>query len=363
LKKVALGLDIGGTKIAIGLVSEDGYIISRTEIPTIPEAGYDDAFRRIVKASRNLIREQNLGRKIYGIGIACAGPVDSIKGVTIIPTNIKTWVNEPIVADFREEFGIPCFLENDADAAAIAENWIGAGKGTKHMIYVTASTGIGGGIIIDGNLYRGSVGMVAEIGHIIVDSGGRLCHCGGRGCIEAMASGWAMAERAKEICDIIKNGSEDGFLSIRDEFLMRFAHMERFIARSISSIREDGPGMLKICIESPQKITARTIFDLAEKGDIIASFVANEAVCYLGVGLSNLLVILAPEMIVVGGGMTARWDLIYPVLMETVKHSLFNIPTLVIRLTKASLGRDVGIIGAARSLFLRAGTTNDHEFT
>jgi glucokinase len=194
-----LGLDIGGTKLAVGVVTPDGSVHGLIVEPTT-RGDWRVAVRQLFDMGRRAITEARLGG-IRAVGIGCGGPLDAPSGLLQCPPHLPGWVDVPIGPLAAEEFGVPAVLQNDATAAALAEYRFGAGRGTRTMLYLTVSTGIGGGAVIDGQLMRGAAGNGGEFGHLTVRRGGRLCSCGRRGCVEAYASGTSIAERAREALD------------------------------------------------------------------------------------------------------------------------------------------------------------------
>src|SRR5579864_1917295 len=187
-------VDIGGTKIAVGAVTEDGSIAARLECPTAPEKGFPAAMARVTQ----MLREAATGYE--GIGIACPGPLDPFTGVIGDVGTLPGWQGFNLAETLGREFGVRAAVENDADAAALAEVSWGAAKGSSHFIYITVSTGIGGGIILDGKLYRGVDGAHPELGHQVIDESGPLCYCRAHGCWESLASGPAMSAWVREQC-------------------------------------------------------------------------------------------------------------------------------------------------------------------
>src|SRR3954470_16533871 len=192
-----LGLDIGGTKIAVGVVDDQGAVLSYLRAPSNPEQGPDESLRRLFELGHQAVAEA--GVDIHAVGIGCGGPLDAERGVLIAPPHLPGWRNVPVNALARRVFRRPITLENDATAAAAAEHRWGAGSAVRNMVYLTISTGVGGGVVIDGSLYRGSMGNGGELGHVTRDWHGRPCRgCGRRGCLEAYVSGTSIAERARE---------------------------------------------------------------------------------------------------------------------------------------------------------------------
>src|ERR1700677_2164091 len=247
-------VDIGGTKIAVGMVDESGRVLSKMESPTDPER-YADGLDRISGMLRDTAK--NAGVEISGIGIGSTGPVDPIAGEFGDVDFLPGWRQKKPVADLQRIFNVRVALENDADAAALAEASWGAGKHKSRLVYVTVGTGIGGGIVLDGKLYRGVDGAHPEIGHHVVDPAGPLCSCGFHGCWESIAAGPGMAAWLQ------------------------------------SQVPADYPGRATL--------TAKQIYELAGEGDVLAISAVNRENFYLALGLANLINLFAPDVIVLGG--------------------------------------------------------------
>jgi glucokinase len=297
-------VDIGGTKIAVGAASEDGRIISRIECPTRPESGFADAMDR----TKSMLQQVAAGTAgcFKGIGVACPGPLDPASGVLGEVGTLAGWEGGNLIATLEAEFGIPIAVENDADAATLAEAKCGAVRGSSHLIYLTVSTGIGAGILIDGHLYRGAHGTHPEIGHQIVDaSTGSSCYCKASGCWESLASGEALAAWVQK--------------------------------RQPSSTRK----------------TAADIGRLAEAGDALALEAMDREGYYLGLGLANLITIFAPDTIVLGGGVMKSSRLFLPRAIETIHDVCTQVPVENTTIAIAALGADTGLAGAAQAWLAR----------
>ncbi len=297
-------VDIGGTKIAVGAASEDGRIINRTECWTQPESGFADAMDRTA-AMLHRVAADTAGRFIW-IGVACPGPLDPASGVIGEVGTLTGWEGGNLIASLESEFGVSVAVENDADAATLAEANSGAGKGSSHLIYVTVSTGIGAGILIDGRLYRSVHGVHPEIGHQIIDaSTGTSCYCRASGCWESLASGEALAAWLQQ--------------------------------RQPSSGRK----------------TAADICRLAEAGDALALEAMDREGYYLGLGLANLITIFAPETIVLGGGVMKSGKLFLTRTLKTIREVCTQVPVASTTITYAALGADACLTGAAQAWLAR----------
>lgn len=308
-----LGVDLGGTKIRTALVDGTGRIVARDYRETRAEEGPDAGLERILAAADAVLVQAGLSRShIAAVGIGSPGPLDIERGVIVSPPNLPGWGAFPLRQRVQDALGITTVLENDANAAALGEHRFGAGRGAKHMIYVVAGTGIGGGLILNGELYRGVSGMAGEIGHTTLLPGGPLCGCGNRGCLEALAAGPAIARAARER-----------------------------IAAGMSTT------MTELALSDPRRITARLVAEAAAQGDEIARQVLSEAMDYLGLGIANLVNILNPELIVIGGGLANIGEaLLGPVRRAIEQHAFFSLAQTV-RVVKAELGDDAGALGAA----------------
>ncbi|HEV3137430.1 MAG TPA: ROK family protein [Pirellulales bacterium] len=196
----AIGFDIGGTKIAVAAVDSCGAIAARALIPTEAERGFDRAVHRMAEAADRVLAEAGWSRAdLCGLGVGCTGPVSAERGIINNPYTLPTWVDCDIVVQLQKVFDRPVYLENDADAAALGEYFAGSGRGVRQMVMLTLGTGIGGGVVIDGRVYRGTLGEHPELGHIPIDPQGPACYCGTRGCLEAIASGTAIAAAGRRV--------------------------------------------------------------------------------------------------------------------------------------------------------------------
>lgn len=294
-------VDIGGTKIAVGIVDNDGRVLARMETPTDR-----DRYSAAVNAIARMLQQtaQKVGVEITGIGIGSTGPVDPIRGEFGDVDFLPGWRGKNPVEDLKQIFKVSVALENDADAAALAEAGWGAGRNRSRLIYVTIGTGIGGGFVFDGELYRGVNGAHPEIGHQVLDANGALCSCGLRGCWEALAAGPAMA-----------------------------AWMESHAPADY----EHRTGM-----------TAKRICELAQQGDAVALKAVMHEGFYLGVGLANLINLFTPDVIVLSGSVMKSAPLFLDRMREVIRTGCRFVPAEKAELTLASLGDDTNLIGAAR---------------
>ena len=300
---LAAAIDVGGTKIAIGIVDAQGRILAQGETPTAPEQGYQAGLDRTSEILRRLLEESGLS--VDGIGIGSTGPIDPETGIYGVVGTLPGWEGTPLAADLESRFGVRVAVENDADAAALGEAAWGAGRGSRSLLYVTISTGIGVGILLDGKLYRGARGAHPEIGHHVVDWSGPLCYCGANGCWETLASGPAL----------------EAWMSAR-----------RDVALSASEICE-----------------------LARQGDALALQATRREAQYIGLGLANLVTMFCPQTIVLGGGMLRSADLLLNPALDLVKRICTQVPAENTSIVLAGLGAQSGLLGAACVWFHRAG--------
>lgn len=307
-----IGIDLGGTNIKGGVCAEDGTLLVHHSIETQADAGFEHVFARIVGLVDELLRRSSLSKAdVLGVGIGAPGPLSHADGVIHNAPNLPGWVNIPLRERLSEVTQLPVVLENDANAAAFGEFVAGAGKEVSSLVMLTLGTGIGGGIVLDGRLWRGCDDCAAEIGHTVIVPGGRPCPCGQEGCLERYASAHAAAER---LVEAVQAGEE-------------------------SSLRSD--------IQSGEPLDARDVQRAAEQGDQLAARIWDETCYYLALGCINIERVLGPELIVLTGGLTNAGErLLSPVRAHF--HKLrwkLTLPSLEIVI--AALGAEAGTIGAA----------------
>lgn len=302
-----LALDIGGTKLAAGVVTRDGAVHAFRVEPTRRSEGPEMIVPRLLDLGVRVIeeaREAGVGEP-EAIGISCGGPLDADRGVLVRPLHLPGWLDVPITALATERFGLPAWLENDASLAALAEQRHGAARGTRSTFYMTISTGIGGGAVFDNRLYRGAAGNGGEFGHITVVRGGRQCLCGRRGCLEAYASGTSIGVRANELID-------DGSLPT---------------------------GLLP-------GATAADVSSAALSGDPLATTVWAETMDLLGQAVTDLVNIVEPEVVVLGGGVTRSGAQVLDPVARAVRTGAMGPAAGAVRIALAGLGDAVCVIGA-----------------
>ncbi len=307
-----LAVDLGGTKIVTALVSTEGEILSREYIPTLAEEGAPAVIRRIVSSAGNLIRNAGMApSSVASVAVAAAGAIDPGKGIVTDSPNLPGWHNIPLKDEIEKAMEIRAFIVNDATAAALGEHRFGAGRGVRDLIYLTVSTGIGGGIIIDGRLYSGASGSAGEMGHMTIDANGPRCACGNIGCLEVLASGKAVAREA-----------------------------QRLIARGTRTV------ILQIAEGHAQSVTAQTVAAAAARGDAVAVSIISQAANYLGIGMVNLVNIFNPQMIIVGGGMSKMGEMLLQPARRMVAERAFRHPASIVRIVMSELGDNAGVFGA-----------------
>lgn len=297
-------VDIGGTKISVAMVSPEGELLAKAEGPTAPERGFDDGMARI----RAMLEETaaQAGGSFAGLGIGCTGRHDVLNGsLGDVGAFLPGWDGAPIARLLSEAFGVTAVLENDCDAAALGEVAWGAGRGAQKFIYITVSTGIGGGLVFDGQLYRGVGGAHPEIGHHVIDPGGEKCFCGAHGCWESFASGPAMARW----------------------WQARY----------------------------PEPWDAGQICRAAAADDERAKEAVEREARYLGIGLANLITLYAPDCIALGGGVMRSLDLFLPTIRSVIQQQAGLVPHHKVRLVPARYGTEAVLMGAAKAWMLRYG--------
>jgi glucokinase len=318
-RRAVLAIDLGGTKLIAAVVLPDGKIMARNYCLTMADKGPKTVIDRILFAVQGAMSQAELrASELIGIGIAAAGIIDTKRGIVATSPNLPHWRNVPLRDIVADKLGVATCVINDASAAALGEHRFGAGRGFENLIYLTVSTGIGGGIIIHDKLYLGADGCAGEPGHMTIEANGPKCHCGNFGCLEALASGWAVAEEATR----------------------RINKGER------SSIGEFVDGGV-------DNITAEMVAMAARRGDRLACDIVAKAANYLGIGLANLVNIFNPELIVIGGGLSKMGDMLLKPARKVMKERAFRLPAQTVRIVRARLGSNVGIIGAAAYVYFQ----------
>jgi glucokinase len=300
----------------VGAVATDGSrVVGEHSRPTVPSRGPDAVVSEILAMARITmaqVTQHDPDGSILGIGVGSPGPLDTELGVVIETPNLG-WKNLPLRDLLSNDLKLPAVLDNDANCAVVGECWVGAGRDARFAIGMTIGTGIGGGLVLDGKLYRGAADSAGEIGHMTIDVDGRRCNCGNYGCLEAYASGPAIARRAVE--------------QLRAGLESRLTIM---------------------CEGDLDAITAQTVFEAARAGDDVALDVVRDTAHYLGVGLANLLNIFNPELVVIMGGVTQAGDALFEPLRREVARRAFRSAVDASRIVPGTLTGLAGVYGAAR---------------
>jgi glucokinase len=307
----SVGVDLGGTNIRAAVFDGGMHILGRSERQTRAHEDANGVIRRIATCVREALEQASVpGGEVAGVGVGAAGLTDWRTGVVVLASNLG-WRNVPLKERLEQELDGPrVAVDKDTNAAALAEARLGAGREFKHFLYVTAGTGIGGGLILDGALYRGATGGAGDVGHIVVDPEGPRCGCGDHGCVEVFSSGAGMVDRAREA---LAQGGEESTSSALD----------------------------------PERLTTEDIFDAARRGDAVAARVVERAGAALGLALADYVNINNPEAIVLGGGVTRAGETyLGPVERELKRRALTTLGEIV-KLVPPGLRDDVGVTGAA----------------
>lgn len=317
MKKYVIGIDLGGTKISTAIANMDGKVQSIFVVPTEAELGEKKVIENIVTSIEKVIIEtkSNLD-EILCIGIGSPGVLDLENGEILASPNLP-FANFKIVSELKKTFDIDFYLDNDANVATIGEYVLGAGKGKKDMVFVTVSTGVGGGAIVNGELYRGNTSNALEVGHMTIDASGPICGCGNYGCLEALSSGTAIAKKANQA----------------------------LLSKVETSLRKY------------EKVTSYEVFVEAKNGDAVASEIIDGALNYLGIGIANIITMFDPAMVVIGGGVSNAGQEIFEKVREVVKRRNFKVMSDNCEIVHAKLGTDAGVLGAV-SLALLEGKKN-----
>ena len=296
MSRLALGVDIGGTKIAIGAVDAAGAVHTRRTIPTDVEAGFDAALAKLTRAIDETLAEAGFGAgELAGIGLGCPGPFDEASGRIENSYTLPGWEGHDIVSPLAARYAAPVRLVNDADAALLGEALAGAARGARVAVMLTVGTGIGGAALIDGAILRGAAGAHPEIGHLVVDPAGPDCYCGGRGCLEAIAAGPALARAGAE-----------------------FGHAD-----------------------------AEAVFAAAAAGDASATAIVERSADAMETAVWSLVHGFLPEVLIFGGGIGERHYSLYRGAAERALARAVLAPAGAVRVVKAALGNDAGMVGAA----------------
>ncbi|MGA2097039.1 MAG: ROK family protein [Candidatus Acidiferrum sp.] len=314
-RNLALGVDIGGTKVAAGLVDESGNILFQTRVAMPARESAEAGFAAVQSAIEAVFATQPSAKSLLkGIGICAPGPLDPLTGVILNPPNVPCWRNFPLADEVRRVFGISARVDNDGNAAALAEAIWGAGVGYRNVFYATLGTGIGAGVVFDGRIYHGRTGSAAEGGHLTIDYHGPKCGCGKRGCIEAFCSGPAIARRAKE----------------------KLAAAGRGESR-----------ILPLAGGSTDAVTAEIVAEAVRQGDVLAAETLRETADLLAIWVGNVIDLLEPDVFIFGGGVAQLMSGFFGRMQEQLASWCVNTRAGEMPMVLAKYGSDAGIAGAA----------------
>ena len=307
-----IGLDVGGTTFKAGVVTEDGRIVHKDAMPTGIERPYQEIIADMAALCKKVAADASIEMsEIKSIGVGVPGLFDNKTGMIPFCTNLG-WHDIPFVAEMKKHLDTPVYGDNDATVAGLAESVAGVSAGIRDSVFLTLGTGVGGGIIIDGKPYSGAHGCGSEIGHMMIKMGGELCTCGNYGCFERYASATAIIREARK-----------------------------------AIVEYPESSMLAACGGDPEKLNAKIVIDAARAGDEAAKAVFGGYVQALAVGIINIINMLDPEVIVLGGGVSAAGEFLLNAVREAVKPMVFFKTMPYARIELAQLGNDAGIIGAA----------------
>lgn len=309
--ELVAGVDLGGTKILTVLADRAGQVLARVKVSTQARRGQDYVINTIVDSVHEAIRKSGAPvDKICAMGVGAPGPLDPDRGFVFFAPNLG-WKNVPLGTIMGERLKLPVYLDNDANLAALGEHVYGAGQNSAHMVYITVSTGVGGGLILDGRVYHGAGGGAGEIGHVTVAPDGPVCNCGNTGCLEAVSSGTAIARRARALVD-------DG----------------------------RGVGILAAAGGEPDQVSARAVSEAAAAGDAEAVVILRDAGRYLGIAVAGVINLLNPSAVVLGGGAIQSGAALWDAMLTEVHRRTLESSLATVRLVRGALGGDAGAMGA-----------------
>jgi len=317
---LVIGVDIGGTKVAAGLVDSSGEILCQTRNPMVTNNGAASGMASVTKAidavSAQAVQAAGMQNLIRGVGVCSPGPLDPITGIVINPPNLPCWRNFPLAAEIAKIYRVPVKLDNDANAAGLAEALWGSGRGYHNVFYATIGTGIGTAILIDGQIYHGRTGAAAEGGHMSIDYKGPRCGCGKPGCIEVLASGPAIARRARAK---LESGQQSSLLDLAGG--------------------------------KPDQVTSKMVGEAAASGDATAKEVLHETVELLSIWFGNIVDLLEPDVMIVSGGVATMLKPFFGEIQDRLPGCSVNQRCTEIPLVAARYGEDAGVAGGAALCF------------
>jgi glucokinase len=311
--RVLVGIDLGGTNVRIGIITPTGRILKKEEYALDPSQGGLKIVEELVSNLKNILRKR-IGRsnQLLGIGIGIAGAIDMKRGRMVLSPNIPGLNGFGIREFIKKRISSPLAIENDANAFALGEGWVGAAKGSNDYCGITLGTGVGGGIVINGEILHGSRGMASEVGHMVIDPEGPLCGCGGKGCLEVYASATGIRRMALEAIE-----------------------------------KGEGGEILKRAGGKVEEVTSEKVFEAARSGDKAAQKIFNEMGRFLGLGLVNVIHLFDPEKIVIGGKASRAWDFFIKATLGVVMERAIEGSREKVTIVRAKCGDDAGILGAA----------------
>jgi glucokinase len=310
-----IGVDVGGTKVAAGFVNARGEMGEHLRVPMNPRGTSEEGFTAVTAALDALLQKKGTSSQAeVPIGICAPGPLDPRTGVVLNPPNVPCWRNFPLAAEIQRRYGVHARVDNDANAAALAESLWGAGKGYGNVFYACIGTGIGTGIVFDGKIFHGRTGSAAEGGHVSIDFRGPRCNCGKKGCIEALASGTAIARRARE---------------------------------ALAADSNRGTGLLALAGGDVTAIRSAMVGQAADTGDVLAGEILSETIEYLAIWLGNIVDLLEPEVMILGGGVAMMLQPHFNEIQARMKNWCVNARYAQIPLLAAHYGENSGIAGGA----------------
>ena len=314
MDRLVIGVDLGGTNTRTALVSRDGDILAKHSEETRVADGHEKVIATLVgsieRQRANAVRQ---GRTVVAVGVGAPGVIHEQTGVVVKSPNFPDWNNLPLKTTLEATLHLPVFIENDANAAALGEQWRGAAKDIGSMIFLTLGTGVGGGIVLDGRIWHGADGMAGEVGHMTIMPHGRPCGCGNTGCLEMYASSRGIVLNFREIA------LEHGANAVKD-----------------------------------REITSAQVYQSAREGDAMALRAMREMGRFLGVGIASLINIFNPEMVVIGGRVKDAWDLFIDATREEIRKRAFEYPAARTKIVPSLLGDDAGMVGAAAVAFQKS---------
>lgn len=301
---VVLGLDIGGTKLAAGVVSGSGEVLAYDRVPSMISEGPDATIARLFELAERVVRRSD--RDVSAVGIGCGGPLDVQAGIILSPPGMRDWTRVPIVERAVARFGVPAFLDNDGTAGAFGEYLFGPWRHVRSLAYLTIGTGIGGGMVLDGRPYRGSTGNGVEFGHLVIDWQGRACNCGQAGCAEAYVSGTAIGARAVEAAAAAEAGTLLG-----------------------------------------AAVSAADVAEAARAGDALAERIWSESMRILGRLVAQVINAVEPDLVVLGGGVTQAGRMLIEPVRRYALSGVMSPATTRTKVELTALRDHVGVLGAA----------------